>query len=72
MEIPEMLKYKYLVSMEGVDVGTNLKWILNSNSVCFKVKETEISSAAIFFIMDISGSMSTEKKYIARSFFFLL
>ncbi len=38
----------------------------------FKVKETEISSAAIFFIMDISGSMSTEKKYIARSFFFLL
>jgi len=38
----------------------------------FKVKETEISSAAIFFIMDISGSMSTAKKYIARSFFFLL
>ena len=38
----------------------------------FKVKETEISSAAIFFIMDISGSMSTEKKYISRSFFFLL
>jgi hypothetical protein len=44
MEIPEMLKYKYLVSMEGVDVGTNLKWILNSNSVCFKVKETEYVS----------------------------
>ncbi len=38
----------------------------------FKVKETEISSAAIFFIMDVSGSMSTAKKYIARSFFFLL
>tara|TARA_R110000803_G_scaffold36616_2_gene78647 strand:+ start:1274 stop:2446 length:1173 start_codon:yes stop_codon:yes gene_type:complete len=38
----------------------------------FKLKDSEISSAAIFFIMDISGSMSTEKKYIARSFFFLL
>ena len=31
-----------------------------------------VSSAAIFFIMDVSGSMSTTKKYLARSFFFLL
>jgi len=38
----------------------------------FKLKDSEISSAAIFFIMDISGSMSTAKKFIARSFFFLL
>lgn len=34
--------------------------------------EKNISNAAIFFIMDVSGSMSTEKKYLARSFFFLL
>ena len=32
----------------------------------------EASTAVIFFIMDVSGSMSTEKKYLARSFFFLL
>ena len=31
-----------------------------------------ISSACIFFIMDVSGSMSRQKKYLARSFFFLL
>jgi len=38
----------------------------------FKEKEKETSSAAIFFIMDISGSMSQAKKFISRSFFFLL
>ena len=32
----------------------------------------ESSNAVIFFIMDISGSMTKQKKYIARSFFFLL
>ncbi len=31
-----------------------------------------VSNAVIFFIMDVSGSMSTNKKYLARSFFFLL
>ena len=30
------------------------------------------TNAAIFFIMDISGSMGKNKKYLARSFFFLL
>ena len=34
------------------------------------IKET--SSAVIFFIMDISGSMGQQKKFLARSFFFLL
>jgi sporulation protein YhbH len=31
-----------------------------------------ISNAAIFFVMDVSGSMTKHKKYLARSFFFLL
>lgn len=31
-----------------------------------------ITNAAIFFVMDVSGSMSTQRKFIARSFFFLL
>jgi len=30
------------------------------------------SSAVLFFVMDISGSMTQEKKYLSRSFFFLL
>tara|TARA_Y100001963_G_C6757442_1_gene437651 strand:- start:390 stop:1562 length:1173 start_codon:yes stop_codon:yes gene_type:complete len=37
-----------------------------------KNKVTETSNAVIFFLMDISGSMTKEKKYLARSFFFLL
>lgn len=32
----------------------------------------ENSNAVIFFMMDVSGSMGTQKKFIARSFFFLL
>lgn len=36
-------------------------------------KDTKYATnAAIFFIMDVSGSMSKNKKYLARSFFFLL
>jgi sporulation protein YhbH len=32
----------------------------------------ENSNAVIFFMMDVSGSMGIQKKFIARSFFFLL
>jgi uncharacterized protein len=32
----------------------------------------ESSNAVIFFLMDISGSMTSEKKFLARSFYFLL
>ncbi len=38
----------------------------------FKSLQKECSNAVIFFIMDISGSMTKEKKFIARSFYFLL
>jgi len=37
-----------------------------------KLTKKYATNACIFFIMDISGSMTTEKKYFARSFFFLL
>lgn len=36
------------------------------------IAEKAATNACIFFIMDVSGSMTTEKKYLARSFFFLL
>lgn len=35
-------------------------------------KPKEVANAVIFFVMDVSGSMSKSKKYLARSFFFLL
>ena len=38
----------------------------------FKNSTSNSSNAVIFFLMDISGSMTKEKKFLARSFFFLL
>jgi hypothetical protein len=37
-----------------------------------KEKKKPTSNAIIFFVMDVSGSMTKEKKFLARSFFFLL
>jgi len=37
-----------------------------------KPKVKENSAAVIFFLMDVSGSMSMDRKFLARSFFFLL
>ncbi|GAD19140.1 glycosyl transferase family 90 [Helicobacter fennelliae] len=34
ISIKEHLKYKFLLSLEGNDVASNLKWILSSNSAC--------------------------------------
>lgn len=36
--IEDQLQYKFILSIEGVDVATNLKWILSSNSLCFMPK----------------------------------
>jgi hypothetical protein len=33
ISIPEHLAYKFILSLEGNDVATNLKWIMSSNSI---------------------------------------
>jgi hypothetical protein len=38
----------------------------------FKVTPKPCTNAVIFFLMDVSGSMTQDKKFLARSFFFLL
>jgi sporulation protein YhbH len=38
----------------------------------WSVREEQQSNAAVYLLMDRSGSMTTEKKYIAKSFFFWL
>lgn len=38
----------------------------------FKLKDEPITNAVIFFVMDVSGSMSQDKKFLARSFCFLM
>lgn len=38
----------------------------------YKLKQEPSTNAVIFFLMDVSGSMSQEKKFLARSFCFLM
>lgn len=38
MSIRDQLKYKFILSIEGNEVASNLKWIMYSNSLCFMVK----------------------------------
>jgi len=40
MKPTEMAKYKYIISVEGNDVATNLKWIMTLNSVVLMPKPT--------------------------------
>lgn len=35
LSIKEQLQHKFILSIEGNDVATNLKWIAQSNSLCF-------------------------------------
>lgn len=38
MSIDEQLQYKYILSLQGTDIATNIKWIAQSNSLCFMTK----------------------------------
>ena len=38
----------------------------------FKLKKEPCTNAVVFFLMDVSGSMSEDKKFLARSFCFLM
>ena len=38
LSIEEQLKSKFILSIEGIDVATNLKWVMSSNSLCFMPK----------------------------------
>lgn len=38
--VQQLLRHRYLVSIEGNDVATNLKWIMASNSLCLMSRPT--------------------------------
>ncbi len=57
------------------DVDSEESFSYNERDLRYKhyaVKEKKTSNAVIFFLMDISGSMGKTKKFLSRSFFFLL
>lgn len=41
LSIAEQLRHRFVISIEGNDVATNLKWILSSNSVCLMPRPTK-------------------------------
>ena len=43
ISVQDMLRYRYIISVEGNDVATNLKWALASNSVVFMPPPTRES-----------------------------
>ena len=38
MSLKEQLNYKFILTIEGNDVASNLKWVMSSNSLAFMVK----------------------------------
>lgn len=40
MKLREHFNYKFILSIEGNDVASNLKWVMSSNSIAFMVKPT--------------------------------
>lgn len=38
LNVHDQLKYKFVLSIEGNDVATNLKWIMSSHSLCFMTR----------------------------------
>ena len=40
LTIPDHLKFKFIISLEGNDVASNLKWVMSSNSVAIMPRPT--------------------------------
>jgi|TARA_R110000824_G_scaffold343346_1_gene529961 sporulation protein YhbH len=66
---------KRAIGAGSYDPSTNERFPFHKNDLKYhymKPHPKENTAAVVFFLMDVSGSMTTEKKYIARSYFFLL
>ena len=57
MGIAEQLRHKFILSIEGNEVATNLKWIAQSNSLCFMTKPK-------FESWFMEGRLEASKHYI--------
>ena len=66
---------KRAIAAGSYDPDGNERFPFHKNDLKYhymKPTPKENTAAVVFFTMDVSGSMTTEKKYIARSYFFLL
>lgn len=66
---------KMSISAGSYDEASDERFPFHEDDIRYKHmknKPQENNSAVVFFLMDVSGSMDKEKKYMARSFYFLL
>ena len=68
-------RQKQAVKNKTWDPDSGERFTFHEDDLKYKhidIKHKPITNAVIFFIMDVSGSMGKQKKFLARSFFFLL
>ncbi|HWA81957.1 MAG TPA: glycosyl transferase family 90, partial [Fimbriimonadaceae bacterium] len=53
----DQLQFRYVISIEGVDVATNLKWIMGSNSLC-------LMPAPVFETWFMEGRLEAGKHFV--------
>jgi sporulation protein YhbH len=74
--LKKKIRRTMLIKREAEESGEEFEGTsLNERDLRYRHVENrpkESSSAVVFFLMDVSGSMSTDKKFLSRSFFFLL
>jgi sporulation protein YhbH len=66
---------KQAIKTKTYDPDSDERFTFHESDLKYKhisVTKKEVTNAVIFFIMDVSGSMGKTKKFLARSFFFLL
>jgi uncharacterized protein len=71
-ELEEQPRYQPAAALQ---TGVKRRFPFHQDDLRYKHLETDVredSNAVVICIMDTSGSMDTMKKYLARSFFFLL
>ena len=68
-------RQKQAIKNGSYDPESDERFTFHEDDLKYKhieIKHKPITNAVIFFIMDVSGSMGKQKKFLARSFFFLL
>lgn len=57
LNIPQQLEYRYVFCIEGIDVATNLKWAMSSNSLCMMPKP-------VYETWFMEGTLEAGKHYV--------
>lgn len=73
--VKEKIRRRFASRTKPSGPSSPVRFPFHQNDLTYRHRTTDIrreSNAVVFCMMDTSGSMDTTKKYLARSFFFLL